>query len=81
MTCVKLIHKVTYMTKTQVYLPEQELAQLQHLAKRIGRSMADLIREAIRETWLRTTNEGPVALWKGPTQRTSIEHDTIYDEV
>ncbi len=81
MTYVTLVHKVTYMTKTQIYLPEHELTQLQRLAKQIGRSMADLIREAIRETWLKSVDQGPIALWKGPAQRTSVDHDSIYDEV
>lgn len=69
------------MTKTQVYLPKSELAQLQQLAKEIGRSMADLIREAIRNTWLKNTTQGPVALWQGEARRASVDHDTIYDEV
>lgn len=69
------------MTKTQVYLPENELTQLQQVAKQIGRSMADLIREAIRTTWLVTPQQGPVALWDGPAKRTAVDHDSIYDEV
>lgn len=73
---------MTYMTKTQVYLPAAELAQLHALAKRARRSLADLIREAIRKTWLssRAETSGPVALWPGSTRHASTDHDSIYDE-
>ncbi len=71
---------MTPMTKTQVYLTEEDLAALHETAKRTGQSVAQLIREAIRQVWLRPRAEGPVALWEGPIRRTSVEHDTIYDE-
>lgn len=73
---------MTHMTKTQIYLPTAELAQLHRLAKQAGRSLADLIREAIRKTWLpqRTADTGPVALWPGAAKRSSNDHDSIYDE-
>jgi hypothetical protein len=71
---------MTYVTKTQVYLPESQLAQLQKLAKGSGRSVAALIREAIGRVWLRPESQGPVALWAGKAKRTSVEHDSIYDE-
>jgi hypothetical protein len=68
------------MIKTQVYLREEELAALHEAAERSGRSVADLIREAIRQTWLRPAASGPVGLWDGTPRRTSVEHDSIYDE-
>ena len=68
------------MVKTQVYLREEELAALHDAAKRSGRSVAELVREAIREVWLRPEATGPVALWGGMPRRTSVEHDSIYDE-
>ena len=68
------------MTKTQVYLRDEELRALHKVAKRSGRSLADLIREAIRRVWLRRDGEGPVGLWDGPPRRTSVEHDTVHDE-
>ena len=54
---------------------------LRKIAQRSGRSMADLVREAIRQVWLRPdpVSSGPVALWDGIPSRTSFEHDTIYD--
>ena len=70
-----------YMIKRQVYFPEEEFELLQSAAKRSGRSVADLVREAVRLVWLRPTEDGPVGLWDGKPRRTSIEHDTIYDEV
>ena len=71
---------MTYVTKTQVYLPEEQLAQLQAMAKRSGRSVADLIREAINRVWLRPESRGPVGLWSGRMKKTSVDHDSIYDE-
>ncbi len=70
------------MVKTQVYLREEELEALREAAKRSGRSVADLVRDAIRRVWLRPKHErqGPVALWDGEPKRTSSEHDSMYDE-
>jgi hypothetical protein len=71
---------MTPMTKTQVYLTEDDLAALHEISERTGKSVAQLIREAVRTVWLRPAGRGPVALWDGPLHRTSVEHDTIYDE-
>jgi len=71
---------MTLMTKTQVYLRDDELAALHAAARRTGRSMADLVREAVRQVWLRPGSDGPVALWDGEPRRTSVDHDSIYDE-
>ncbi|MES1256488.1 MAG: CopG family transcriptional regulator [Acidobacteriota bacterium] len=71
---------LTYMVKTQVYLRAEELEALHQTARRSGRPVADLVREAIRRVWLRPPARGPVALWDGTPTRTSVEHDTIYDE-
>ena len=71
---------MTHMVKTQVYLREEELEALHQAARRSRRSVADLVRDAIRRTWLRSTASGPVALWDGTPTRTSVEHDSIYDE-
>jgi hypothetical protein len=79
--CVIFTSKVTYMEKTQVYLRKEELEALRAAAARSGRSVADLIREAIRKTVLKPATEGPVAIWDGEPRRTSVEHDTVHDEV
>lgn len=68
------------MEKTQVYLPAEELAALRKAAARSGRSVADLIREAIRKQVLRPTAAGPVALWDGEPRRSSTDHDSVHDE-
>lgn len=68
------------MTKTQVYLRDEELQALHRVAKRSGRSVADLIRDAIRRVWVRDASAGPVDLWDGEPGRTSVDHDTIYDQ-
>ena len=72
---------MTPMTKTQIYLHDEELDALHRVAERSGRSVADLVREAIRRVWLRRDSVGPVALWDGTAARASIEHDHIYDEL
>ena len=68
------------MVKTQVYLMEQDLAALHRMARRSGKSTAELIREAIRRIWLRPAPVGPVALWDGEPRRTAADHDSIYDQ-
>ena len=72
--------KVTYMEKTQVYLRKEELEALRKAAARSGRSVAELVRDAIRKVVLRPQTAGPVAIWDGEPRRTSVEHDTVHDE-
>ncbi len=72
--------KVTYMEKIQVYLQKEELDALRKAAARSGRSVAELVREAIRKVILKTPASGPVAIWDGEPRRPSIEHDTVHDE-
>ena len=68
------------MEKTQVYLRSDEMAALRKAAARTGRSIADLIREAVRKTVLKPDLGGPVAIWDGEPKRSSLDHDSIYDE-
>ena len=68
------------MVKTQVYLREEELEALHRVAKRTRRPIAALVRDAVRRMWLRPQITGPVALWDGTPERTSSEHDTVYDD-
>jgi plasmid stability protein len=68
------------MEKTQVYLRKEELDALRKAAARSGRSVAALVREAIRQVILKPKAAGPVAIWDGRPKRTSVEHDSIYDE-
>lgn len=68
------------MEKTQVYLHEEELAALRKAAARSGRSVAELVREAVRKVVLKPQFSGPVAIWDGEPRRTSIEHDSVHDE-
>lgn len=79
--CVNLQPKVTYMKKTQVYLREDELDALRHVASQSGRSVAELVRDAIRQVILKPGSGGPVALWDGQPAHSSIEHDSIYDDL
>lgn len=80
MTGVIARTKVTPMKKTQVYLAEEDLAELHRVARRTGRSVAALIREAVRDKWLSPKAGGPVAIWDGEPRRTAVDHDSIYDE-
>jgi hypothetical protein len=67
------------MVKTQIYFPEEDLEALHRAAKRSGKSVAEMVREAVRRVWLRPPPSGPVGLWDGPVRRTSQDHDAIYD--
>jgi hypothetical protein len=69
------------MEKKQVHLPAEELAALRKAAARSRRSGSEIIREAIRKQVLRPPPRGPVGLWDGELRRTSVDHDTVYDEV
>jgi hypothetical protein len=68
------------METTRVYLPKEELDALRKAAARSGRSVAELVREAIRKTVLKKPAAGPVAIWDGEPRRPSTEHDTGHDE-
>ncbi len=68
------------MEKIQVYLHKEERAALRRAAARSGRSVAELVRDAIRKVVLKPQAAGPVAIWDGEPKRTSIEHDIVHDE-
>lgn len=68
------------MEKTQVYLRKEELVALRAAAARSGRSIADIIREAIRKVVLKPGSDGPVAIWDGEPKRPSSDHDSVHDE-
>ena len=71
---------MTHVVKTQVYLPGDDLEALHEIAERSGRSVADLVREAISRVWLHPAADGPVALWDGIPAAPSVDHDRLYDE-
>ena len=71
---------MTYMEKTQVYLRKEELKALREAAARTGRSVAELVRDAVRTVVLKPQAAGPVAIWDGQPKRISAEHDTVHDE-
>ena len=68
------------MEKTQVYLRREEIEAVREAAARSGRSIAEVIRDAIRKTVLKSQLTGSVAIWDGEPKRTSIEHDSVHDE-
>jgi hypothetical protein len=80
LTYVRTENKLTHMEKTQVYLRKEELDALRKAAARTGRSVAEIVRDAIRKVVLKPQATGPVAIWDGEPKRTSIEHDSVHDE-
>lgn len=69
------------MEKTQVYFRKEELAALREVAARSGRSVAEVVREAIRKVVLKPhAGAGPIAIWDGEPKRLSIDHDSVHDE-
>ncbi len=64
-----------------MHLRKEELDALREIAARSGRSVAELVRDAIRRGLLKPQASGPVALWDGEPRHTSIRHDCICDEV
>lgn len=63
---------MTPMIKTQVYFPEQDLAALHRAARKAGKSVAEMVREAVRRTWLLPEVDGPIALWPGKLPRPAV---------
>ena len=69
------------MVKTQIYLRKEELAALREVAARSGRSVAEVVRSAMRQVVLTPKADGPVAIWDGEPKGTALDHDNIYDEI
>lgn len=80
LTYVSYITKMTHMEKTQVYLRKEELDALRKVAARSRRSVAALVREAVRKVVLMPAAEGPIAIWDGEPRRSSLDHDSVHDE-
>ena len=68
------------MEKTQVYLRKEELAALRRAATRSRRSVAAVVREAIRKVVLKPPSSGLVAIWDGAPKRSAMEHDSVHNE-
>jgi len=45
-----------------------------------GRSVAELVCDAIRKVVLKPQAAGPVAIWDGKPKRASFDHDSVHDE-
>jgi hypothetical protein len=76
----QLPNRLTHMEKTQVYLRKEELDALRKVAARSRRSVAALVREAVRKVVLMPAAEGPIAIWDGEPRRSSLDHDSVHDE-
>ena len=68
---------MTHIVKSQVYLRKEELDALRIAAARSGRSIAELIRDAIRKVVLTPQAAGPVAIWDGEPKR-NPSHTTAF---
>jgi hypothetical protein len=68
------------MKKAQVCLRKEEFDALRKAAARSGRSIAEVIRDAIRKVVVKPRAAGPVAIWDGGPKRTSVEHDSVHDK-
>ena len=68
------------MVKTQVYLPAGELKALHRVAREKKMKVAELVREAVRVTWLQAPATGPVGIFDGEIHGSSAEHDSAFDE-
>jgi len=71
---------MTYMEKIQIYFRKEELEALRAAAARSGRSMAQIVRDAVRAVVLKPPHGGFVGIWDEEPKRCSMEHDSIYDE-
>jgi Ribbon-helix-helix protein, copG family len=67
------------MQKVQTYFRKEELDAVREAAARSGRSVADLVRDAIRKLVLTPPAAGPVAIWDRVARRTAIEHNSVHD--
>ena len=74
------MNKLIHMEKIQVYLRKEELAALREAAARTRRSVAKLVRDAVRKLVLKPQAAGPVAIWNGEPKRLSVEHDSVHDQ-
>ena len=68
------------MRRIQIYLRKDEMDALREAAVRSGKSVAEVVREAIRTVVPKRQGKGPVAIWDVVAKRTSIEHDSVHDE-
>jgi plasmid stability protein len=68
------------MEKIQVYLRKDEIGALRKAAARTGRSVAAVVRDAIRKAVLKPQSPGFVGIWNGKLKRSSAEHDSVHDE-
>jgi hypothetical protein len=68
------------MEETRVYLRKEKLAALRKAARRPVRSMAELIRHAVRRIVPKRRATGPTAIWDGKPKRLSVEDDSVHEE-
>ena len=61
------------MEKIQVRLRKEEVVALRQAARRSGRSIGELVRDAVRKTIIMPHTRGPVAIWDGEIKQISMD--------
>jgi hypothetical protein len=77
------------MKKTQVYFRAEDLRALHKVAREKKRPVAELIREAVQEKWLKPPDHDPrpgysmIGLYTGPIPDgfSSDNHDAAFDDL
>ena len=67
------------MERLQVHLRKDELDALRQAAARSGCSVAEVVRDAIRDVVCRPPASGPVAIWDGEPKGSALDHDGVHD--
>jgi ribbon-helix-helix CopG family protein len=69
------------VARISVSLSKEEVAVLRKAAARLGRSVSELVRTVIRTIVLKQRLPDFVDIWNGELKQTSVEHDSVYDEL
>ena len=69
------------MSRVLVYLNEGELRTLREVARRSGKSLSCVVREAAQRVWLRPKLRGPLSLGDLQPPRLTPDLDKVHDEI
>lgn len=69
------------MSRVLVYLNEGELRALREVAKRSGKSLSCVVREAAQKVWLRPKLRGPFGLQERRWPHPAPDLDKVHDEI
>ena len=80
MHCTWAHVKMTRMKQIKAYLLKGELDALRKAAAGSARSVAELVRDAVRKVVRKPQAAGPVAIWDGEPKRASFDHNSVHDQ-